>query len=624
MQAHPSALCLLSGGHTWLRLLTFREPDKRFSTLFKHGLFNPGRTVLYSTMRLTHLISLTAAMVLPLAGHATAQDAPSAPEASSTDTAAARSENRAGLRAHGASRYDTALRHFERALEHDPEHALSRFNAACAASRAGKLDRARAHIDRYLTALPDNALRVLHDPDLAPLLEDQTFLAGLRAKIRPAGSEVREIVYERRDVAELFVAGSDGLDATQITDTPGLRPHSAEFGLDGSVLIYRARKLGEAYSAEANFVSPEYQHRDRYNEELCFMTYPDGPTRTVGHYVRHHQLTAQGDAVVFITGPNQDPPVRLQRVSLREGEPELLAELDHQSGAWCVQQESSGSWLVAGSNGASWGSDVLKVERIREGRLATLFEQGNRVRQSRHFFGITACSLSGDGAVLDLGNARVHLETPVRLETFPERTARPGTITTLRTERHSEDMLPPERWRVDPLSYGNDYGMADHESWSQTAIFLVGEDRSTARVSAENTFIAYGGSLSPDRETLLYTRVRTRTARPWIVRASANGSDAKSLFPGQYPVWSPHLHVIATAGATVAWGPDHPPATDSAPVPGPPADNAAPGTTETRTASQPSSSGCGCNAAAKPNDLLGVFIVLFGALGLRQRARTAT
>jgi len=525
----------------------------------------------------------------------------------------AREENRLGLAAHARENFEEARRRFEHAVQLDPTLHVARFNAACAAARQGDVDAAVAHAVQYVRDQPTQATRVLHDADLTVLWQDEARLRGLREHMRPVGARVREILFERRDIGELFVIGDDGLDERQLTRTPDRREHDAQFVLDGARLLFEARSTTGEDPRSPNFSEDYFTARYRQDEQLASMSYPAGEITLLGEYVQWHQLAADGRSVLFVDQPTRNGSHRLRRVEVTGGEAETLGEIDGDVNQFCAVLEPAGTVLLATGQSPGWGSTALRVVRYADGTGSEVYRQPNRVAADRRFDGISRCALSADGTSLDLGHGIVHLGDTARLQPRPDGPAADGYYTR-GIPTAPERQAPPARWKVSRMSYGNDWGMADFEDWSRTAIFRRTGGGEPVQLTREGMYLEYGPALSSDGEALAFTRLRSRTSDPWIIVSRPGGTSEHPVVPGQFPVFSPFVHTVADAGAPIAFGPElAPEPAPSEPIAMPVADPAA--------AAERSGCDCSVPGPSKPTRPEAVVLLALLAFALRRRTR---
>jgi len=112
-----------------------------------------------------------------------------------------------GLARHNKADYTGSLAEFEAALALAPDHALARFDVACAAARLGDLGRAEREIDTLLR---------LDLPAFAPRFEGDTDLAALRA-----ASEGARLRARARVIEEAYArAASVGVSAVMFRPRP--------------------------------------------------------------------------------------------------------------------------------------------------------------------------------------------------------------------------------------------------------------------------------------------------------------------------------------------------------------------------------------------------------------------
>jgi hypothetical protein len=542
------------------------------------------------------------------------------------DVAAAREANREGLREHQRERYESAQELFARAVELDPSSAMARFNLACATAKLGDLPGAAEHVAEYVRMAPDQAVRVLHDADLEDLWKDDALLAALRAQIRPAGSEVREIVFERREEGDLWAVTHDGLDVLQLTDTE-LHEMDVRFAMDGRYLVFR--------TLEGLVPTRVYYMLDRAlpNLQLRVMEYPAGPQRTVDEGVYEYRLLGDGRTLLYpkTVPPSQrrgraELPRDLRRADVEGGEPVTLGPVGF--GRLCYGLAPDGSAVVAEGRSVGWGTLSLTVARLVDGERTVLFERPpHTYRELRAF---TRCALSEDGETLDLGPVIVRLDGEVRAEPASVNQLA-GLYVTLPEQTYEEcewgsgeGRTPPPEWAVSPMSWTESPGESDCIWFATTHVHRY-HDGTLERVSGERAYIEYAPALAPAGDLLVRTRLRSRTSRPWLILSDPSGGAERPVAPGQFAVWSPHVHTVREAGAPIELGPGEPDDAepDRAPVEMTPAAGGATPAVE--------ESSCGCAVVGDPRGVgAGPWTLLLLVPSVRRssyrrrRARTKT
>lgn len=516
-------------------------------------------------------------------------------------SAEARDANRRGLAEHRRERFEAARAHFERALTVAPDYPTARFNAACAAARAGDLEGATVHVWRFVEDRPAEAIRVLKDEDLASLWEDEARMARIRRVIRPAGSRVREIVFERRDVGDLFAVTDDGLDERRLTETE-VEEREVRFALDGRALVYIGTRGTLRYGVTN--VSPTFDAAAwTMNQDLVVRPYPQGDARVIATFVQSYRLMDDGRTVLFVAR-DEDGSRHLRRVALDGGEPENLAEVSRRTSQFCFLIEPEGGVLLAEGAGVGHGTLSLRVSRLGRGDAEVLLERPRNT--FRDFTRITRCELTADRR-LDLGPLVVHLGGEEPRATGPEPDLLAGRIAEHVDEQHDcsgvdGDSVPPVPaiWKVSPLSWPfTDTLTGGCGRWSSTAVFRYSSDGGErTRLTPERTLLEYAPALASGGDVLVRTRLSIASSRPWLVLSAPDGSEERNVTPGQFAVWSPHEHTVAEAGQAIEFGPSEAPTAESAPEP------------ESRTPAPPvaaapaappaaSPSGCGCSLSGR-------------------------
>ena len=468
------------------------------------------------------------------------------------DPGAASKENEAGLSLHKKKKFAAALARFQKAAELDPDKHIAHFNAACAASRADKLDVARKHAERWLELAPERAVQLLHDPDLEKLRADESWMAALRAKLRPAGATVRPIVFEWREASgDLFTVGEDGLDRRPLAADPKLREHDPKFSADGSQLYYRATSN---LDLNRHYLDPgsSFRRFGRDDDELRVMAFPDGTSRVLADRVQDYRILT--DHVLLVDAPEGMRP-RVRRVPLGAGKAVTLATMHERSLAWCYAEEADGSLVVASGVPDKWGRGInLEVSRWRQGEKEILVARAEPKKGQGRIHDIQICALH-DG-VMELGNARVRLGSDVvsievdgnlgygqgaynrrRRDSRGDHVGGTSFLTVDGTTFETGRRAGPKNWAASPLMWTQTDGMAEDSWWYGTRVVRWDADGGREVLTPSNVrFGDYGPAASPDGELIAFTRLRSPSS-PWIVIADRSGENARLVAPGQYAVW---------------------------------------------------------------------------------------
>ena len=463
------------------------------------------------------------------------------------DVPAADKENEAGLALHKKKKYAAALARFQKAAQLDPDKHIAQLNAACAASLDGQIDVAKRHAEAWLRGAPQGAAKLLYDPDLANLRADAAWFMQLRERLRPAGTQVRPLVFEWREKSgDLWMVGEDGLDRREVAADPAWREHDAQFSPDGKRLYYRATRNPDL---NRHYLDPgkSYRRFGRDDDELRVMDFPNGRSVVLALHVQSYRVAA--DQILFVDVDGDKPRVRRQRTD--QGKPETVATLEPASVAWCYATEGDGGLVVASGVPDKWGRGInLEVSRWNGGQRQVLMPRTAPRKGQRRLYDIQACALR-DG-VMELGGARLTITADAATIDVPvgmaygqgaydrrrrdSRGAVGAQATYVTVDGPVADVSQrrgPARWAASPLMWVQTNGMSD-DWWYATRIVRWDRDGSTTTLTPDDVrFGDYGPAVSPDG-SLAFTRLRGD--EPWIVVSDPDGS-SRLVAPGQYAVW---------------------------------------------------------------------------------------
>jgi hypothetical protein len=431
---------------------------------------------------------------------------------------------------------------------------------------------ARAHIDAYLTAEPAQTGRVLRDPDLETLRADATWMAALRARIRPAGRTVRSLVFERRESGgDLFTIAEDGLDERPLAADPDWREYRASMSGDGERVVYLASRFSKRRVLPRNLGdgNPQRDWSDlrehgrlyprRIDHELRSVPFGGGAHVVLAEDVHAYRIDQDGRTVLFVDEPERNR-LRLASVPITGGSATAIGELGADASAWCFAREPGGTVIVAEGIPDDWSPSLrVRVRRFGPGGAVTELLAPRRPRPSEpRMPDFETCHLSENQ--LHLGLARVVLAPSPSLEYVPgaamgwgaynfrrmgERGgvapgARPAVYLTVvgdGEEPNVDEELPPgpPPWQVSPLAWDNSNGMSSPWRYA-TRIARVSWDGTGLRMLSSGRAQEYGPSVSRDGRSIAFTRVVPR-GEPWIVVSDPAGGAPRPVVPGQYPIW---------------------------------------------------------------------------------------
>jgi len=409
----------------------------------------------------------------------------------------------------------------------------------------------------------------LHDPDLALIRQDKTWLAGIRLRVRPNGTEVRPIVFERRDTgADLYIASEDGLDIRALAADPNLREHDAAFSASGKYVVFLAGKKNYENSVFYDFKQGGGQILHEPDDELRSVSLSTGKQIVLGWRVHHYQLSEDGKSVLFVDRPadkrKKNGFLRVRKVPVGGGEPTTLAEIDVSAAVWCIVEKDDGIVVVEGLPHPGWLTGLgLRVTGY-VGKTKTEIMKAVKTRPADpKIFDFPACMLRPDKTTIDLGNAVIHLGDSPALERFDglafgegayidrRKGERAGTLHTdppelfitvdgdAISDEEYDGTVFPALWKVSSLSVPISNGMGP-DCFFRTKIRRVYEDgRQMQTLTGDKVFSEYGPAVSKQNDRLAFTRLASKTGTPWIYTADLDGKNEYPVAPGQYPTWGP-------------------------------------------------------------------------------------